>query len=211
MKMREFQLDKLDRARALQKEAAALHIPMPVLSWEFEVKDKNLATIEKGVGKANSYTRNGLNMMSWFAGMTAQSLNTASFGDGFLSVKDTAGTIHSFNTSNNIGRYPSTDVSLYLGTGTAETLDDYALPSYACATSIGSTFNSASRKLITIISGAYQNTIGSAINITEAGLRQMIQSNVYGLLFHDIFDAIAVPDGGTIVWTYVTEVAYPNL
>lgn len=210
MKTREFQLDKLDRARALQKEAAALHIPMPVLSWEFEVKDKNLAIIERGVGKANSYTRNGLNMMSWFAGMASQSLNTESFGDGFLSVKATDGTIYTFNTNNNIGRYPAANVSLYLGTGTAETLEDYALPSYACATSVGSTFNSTSRKLITVISGAYQNTSGSTINITEAGLRQTIHTSIYGLLFHDIFDAVAVPDGGTIVWTYVTEVAYPN-
>lgn len=211
MKTREFELDKLFRARELQDEAAKLHIPLPVMSWEFEVKDKNGNIVEKGIGKANSFTRNALNLLAWNVGCADQALlSSSSFGDGFLSLKYTTGAL-----SNSVYRNTSTNASynprIYLGTGTTESLDDYALPAYACTRSFSSSFNDVTRKLITIISGSYANTSGSEINITESAIRHISASTSYYVLtVHDVFEAITVADGETITWTYVIEVSYPN-
>lgn len=214
MKKREFEIDKLARARELQDEMAALHIPTPVMSWEFEVRDKYGNITEKGVGKSNSFTRNALNTLAYYVGLCATILNTkGSFGDGFLGHKNTAGTnlmFGSSTSSSSLGRFPGYNPALYVGTGTTETLDDYALPGYDCVTSIGTSFNATTRKLINVISGAYLNSTGSTLNITEAGVRTLVASGNYILSIHDIFDAVVLAPGNTIAWTYAIEIAYPN-
>lgn len=210
MKIREFQLEELSRSRSLQYEAAKLHCPMPVLSWQFEVKDRHNNVIEKGIGKANSFTRNALNMLTWFLGAASKVNNAGIFGDGILGIKSTDGVVVDFNSSYNQGRYPTSDVVVYVGTGTSESLDDYNLPDYGCTTSIGSSFNTTSRKLITVISGVWKNTTSASIDITDAGIRQAIASSGFCLTVHDVFSAITVPNNATIIWTYVSEVVYPN-
>ena len=221
MKTREFQLDKLARAREIQDEAAGLHIPMPVLSWQYEVKDKDGETIEKGTGKANSYTRNALNNLAWFVGFApVDIMGNNNFVDGYISQKDTSGNIKGYvsnGTSNvnvaikTIGRYPVNDLVVRIGTGTTETLDDYAQPDYACATSVGASFNSTTRKLITVFSGSWQNSTGASVDITEAGGTCLpYYSGEQVLMLHDVFAPVTVPNGGGMIWTYVTEVSYPN-
>ncbi len=208
MKTKEYQLDKLARAHELQDELAALHIPVPVMSWKYVISDKNGDVLEKGVGKANSFTRNALNMLAYTLGNADFALiNTSAFGDGILSVKSVTGLIASPNNTN---RYSAANSTVYLGSGTTEALNDYSLPSYACNTSTGSSFNSTTRKLVTTISGTYYNSTESAISITESAIKTPYGSSVSYLSVHDVFDAISVPSGATISWAYVIEVAYPN-
>jgi len=214
MKIREFQLDKLARARELQDEAAALHIPVPVMSWEYEIRDKDGNIEEKGIGKANSFTRNALNILAYDVGLSAYSANYSSaFGDGIISVKSTSGSIYSL--SNYAGRYTSSnDGTLYCGTSAAaESLDSYELPSSGltpAGNSVSSFFNTTTRKLITTLSRSFYNGTSASIDIVEAGIREQIGSGYFILAVRDVFDAISVAAGETLTWTYVTEVSYPN-
>lgn len=209
MKTREFELDKLAECRELQEKCRNAHMPIPpVLSWGYEVKDKNGNVTEKGVGKSNSFTRNAYNMMAFNVGLCEHGILNTTFADGTVNIKNTSGGIKTDGCYRNSG---SSDGVVYLGTGTAETLGDYALPSYACNTVVSSYFDTSSRKLITNIIGTYTNNTGSTINFTEAGVS--INANTGSwvtLMIHDIFDAVEVANGQTITWTYQTEVAYPN-
>lgn len=216
MKTREFQLDKLARAREIQDEAAALHIPVPVLSWQFEVRDKAGNLTEKGIGKSNSYTRNALNWILRTAGLCDIGIfyNVTIFGDGTATFKDSAGTIT--GSYGDYVRYSSNaNPTVIIGTSTAsESLDSYALPTgsefTASNTSTSTSFNTTTRKAITTLSNTFYNGTGSSVDITESGVYVKQYSATYILYIRDVFDAIAVPDGSTIIWTYVTEIAYPN-
>ena len=210
-----FQAKELARARELQKEAAALHIPVPVLSWRYEIKNKDGTTEEVGIGKSNSYTRNALNWILRTAGLCDVAwVTTSAFGDGFNSFKATDGTL--YGISSLPARYSaSTNPRVTVGTSTsAESLDDYALPTKsgltAGTTSVSSTFNATTRKAITTMTNSFYNGTGSAVNITESGVDVRHASSSYTLMIHDIFDAISIDAGKTITWTYLTEVSFPN-
>lgn len=216
MREKFYQMDELARARALQDEAAKLHIPVPVLSYQYEIADADGNIEEKGIGKSNSYTRNALNMLAWNVGWCSLDIKTSTFGDGSIAIKRTEGdgTGSKISTSNPIrlGNYGAT---VALGTDTtAESLDSYALPTSSLtgvATQVLSVFNSTTRKLITTISRTFTNNTSGTINITESGIYSEFEySNTYALLIRDVFSAIPVAPGETITWTYVTEVSYPN-
>ncbi len=211
MRVKEYQLDELARARALQDEAARLHIPVPVLSYRYEITDTDGIIEEKGIGKSNSYTRNALNMLAWNVGFCDYSIKTSAFMDGSISIKRADGAIGEGDPE----RYGIYAPTLVLGTSAAaESLDSYELPSSALtgmATQISSVFNSTTRKLITTISRIFKNNTESTINIVESGMYTAFDySNRYALFIRDVFTAIPVEPGKTITWTYVTEVSYPN-
>jgi hypothetical protein len=211
MRVKEYQMDELARARALQDEAAKLHIPVSVLSWRYEIKDKNGKIEEKGIGKSNSYTRNALNSIAWFAGLCAYNVSSSTiFADGLVSIKNTTGTLASpsnFERSN-------VNPTISLGTSTAaESLDSYALSSSGLTEESGSiisTFNSTTRKMITAISQVFSNNTASSISVVESGIILRNVAGSYMLFVRDTFDEIFVANGKTITWTYVTEVSYPN-
>jgi hypothetical protein len=205
MRIRQYKIDELIYARRLQDEAAKLHCPMPVMSWKYEVKDAVGNIEEEGEGKANSFTRNALNMLAYQVGCSSVVINSSSvFADGVISFKGYTGGINSTTA-----RYTGRDAMIYLGTGTAESLDNYIIPEFACNSVVSSVFDASSRKLITSISGTYANT-GVPQAITEAGVINYYSSSAYQLMVHDIFDPIVLETGKTISFTYVIEVAYPN-
>jgi len=212
MRIRNFQLEELARARSLQDEAAKLHIPVPVLSWQYEIKDAQGNIEEKGIGKSNSYTRSAINIIAYTPGVCGGEIvtNTA-FGDGYVNMKNTGGAIY----ANSFYRYSSGSGVLLLGTSTEEeSLDNYAAPSSGLSgtnTSKSSTFNTTTRKLITTITRVFSNGTASQINITESGITMsMASSTPVVLIIRDVFPAIPIAPGQTISWTYVTEVSYPN-
>lgn len=212
MREKFYQMDELARARALQDEAAKLHIPVPVLSYQYEIKDINGNIEEKGIAKSNSYTRNALNSITWFAGLCSKSSGSGSFADSFISVRrddsDSTWGPQYFR------RETSVDPVVVLGIGTnAESLDDYKYTSSDLtkgARSVSSVFNPTKRKMITTISRSFINNTGSSIGITESGVTLFLMSLGNVLFIRDVFTAIPVGPGQTITWTYVTEVAYPN-
>jgi hypothetical protein len=216
MRERYYQMEELQRAREIQEEAAKMHMVMPVLSWSYEILDENGKIEEKGIGKANSFTRNALNAIAWFAAFADWNVVTISyFGDGFLSCKNTLGDVKQVN-----GRLVRRDTTagnpiLLVGTSTAaESLDDYEIATSSLtpnATSMSTAFNTITRKLVTTVSRSFFNGTASPINITESGITVSCgTSPYYDILFvHDVFDPITVEPGKTLNRTYVVEVAYP--
>ena len=216
---KEYQLAELAEARRLQGELAKLHIPSPVMSWKYEIKDASGEVTEKGIGKANSFTRNALNLLAANIGLCATNIvSTSSFADGTVNVKTTAGNI--YRNSQNSGdaeyfcRYGivyNYDAAVYIGTdATAESLDSYALPAYACSTTATSGFNATTRVLTTTLVGTYLNDTGNALSITESGIRMHFDTSNYVLMVRDVFPPISLPDGATMTWTYTIDVSYPN-
>jgi hypothetical protein len=131
MIIKEYGMEDLEKARKLQKDLLDLHIPTPVLSWGYEIKNTN-ETLEKGIGKSNSYTRNALNILAWNVGMCEFSLkDTSSFADGYVNIKYSTGTL-----TDQYSRYTSnaTSLNVLVGSNTAaESLESYALPTTTCS------------------------------------------------------------------------------
>ena len=221
MEIREYQLDKLDEARALQQQCLNLHLPSPpVLHWEYKVSDGNGNIVSAGRGKANSYTRNALNILALNLGYPeASHISSSYFQDGYVSIKDVSGTVYS-NASKMCAI--SDGYAIVLGYGSAtESLDSYKLAIQIegymgwtiGAQSRTTAFNSTSRKLITTLTRAFTNSTGGSVGVTEAGMYGQLyvnSSQYYAITVYDVFDAIAVADGATITWTYTTEIAYPT-
>lgn len=213
MRERFYQMDELQRARKLQDEAAKLHIPVPVLSWQYEIKNVDGKVEEKGIGKSNSYTRNALNSIAWLAGLCDYTRVSGAFGDGSLYSRATDGTLRS-PAEAYARRNASTNPYIELGISTsAESLDDYEINTSGLTggvMSVNSVFNSTTRKLITSISRIFTNNTASTIDITESGVLMNTYASYIHLYIHDVFTAIPVDPAQVITWTYVTEVSYPN-
>jgi len=217
MKIREYQLAELDEARRLQDELAKLHVPSPVLSWRYEITDENGEVTERGIGKSNSYTRNTLNALAYYVGFADYHIASATiFADGSLSKKIINGTISTINVESSYSamRQYNANPSLRVGINAAEeSLDSYAAITSGLTIggqSVSSTFNTSTRKLITIISGSFYNETAAEIDIVESGVQMVGYNGVTHLALRDVFSPIAVAPGATLNWTYVTEIAYPN-
>lgn len=219
MIVKEYGMDDLKRARELQNEMAGLHIPSPVLSWEYEIQKADGEIREKGIGKANSYVRNALNMLAWQIGFGSYSLcATSAFEDEQLNVKITSGVIKPMKDSHRI--YDATRVSVVVGIGEdVESLDSFVLTNSGLTgmgTTIISTFDGVTRKLTTIINGQFRNNTAGSIDITETGIIQDFRESVspynyYSILMvRDRITAVHVGVGELLTWTYKIEVAYPN-
>ena len=218
MKIKQYGMNELRQARALQQEALRLHLPpSPVVSWEakvFAINGKKLVHIQS---KSNSFTRNALNCLAHsFGACSADVISTSAVGDGIVNVKITDGTIRA---STYLLSYPISSTVLELGSTTEnESLNDYVLVSSgltsASSTTRATTFNSETRKLTTLISRNFVNNTASEITVTEAGIRVATGAgntdSTLILIIHDVFAGITVPAGGTIQWIYATEVAFPN-
>ena len=216
MIIKKYGMQDLKKAHKLQKDMCDLHIPTPVMSWNYEIKEKD-KIIEKGIGKSNSYTRNALNMLSWTLGLCSASLyNTgALFEDGIFSIKSTAVAGVTNNGTRNLSASVYNPVVAIGTDATAENLDSYVIPSASGMTAgsnyVQSVFDVGTRILTTFISRSFTNQTVDAINIVEAGVWvYAINNTIYILMVRDNFTPITVASGQTIVWTYKTEVAYPN-
>lgn len=214
MKIVEYQLEELREAKRLQRDLAKLHVPVPLVYWKYEITDEHGAIVEKGIGKANSYTRNGLNAIAYHAGLCDYNIAaTTVFGDGCASLKGISGTVVTGNTRGAF-RDAAQNPIVYLGESTAaESLDSYATPSTTLTGAngtIASVFNGTTRTLVTVIGKAYTNGTAAPINITEAGVIVYGYGPGYYLVMRDVFEAKTIDVGKSINWTYVTEVEYPN-
>lgn len=225
MRVKEYQLDELARARALQDEAAKLHIPVPVLSYQYEIADADGNIEEKGIGKSNSYTRNALNSIAYFAGMSDTAIDTGAFADGTTMCRyvdmyySSDSIIPAFSAVKRSGN--SVNFGVVLGVSDApESLDSYLIPTSGLSTTTStrsSVFNPTTRKLITLHTTLFKNNTEETISITESGMAVHVLATTtpfnrsYFMLYvRDVFAPIPVEPGKSITWTYVTEVAYPE-
>lgn len=223
---KEYGMEELARARALQQEAIKLHLPCPpVVHWSAEIIDENGIVEERRKGKCNSYTRNGLNLIAT-AGMCLPTniVSTSVFGDGKISYKDANGNMPNGGSYYWLG-YANKDSNsqpgIIYGNGTAaESLDRYVLSSKITGgtqtTMLGAYFDADNRKLISVLSGTLENTTSADLSVTETGIVVTLQNynvqNANGILtVRDLLaEAITVPAGKTLNFNYTFELAYPE-
>jgi len=84
-------LEEEARYEQLRKLGQELHIPISETFWELEVMNKNGKVIQRLKQRSHSWVRNAYNMM--FCYLAGKDLSNGSFGAGYLSLKDTAGTV----------------------------------------------------------------------------------------------------------------------
>lgn len=217
MIVKKYQIEELKEARELQRKCVDLHLPSPpVLHWKYSIQNDD-KIIEEGIGKANSYTRNALNMLAYFVGMASTSLVTTSYGDGSLALKSLSGTI---GTSLASARYSSSEPGIMLGTGAeGYGLDVYniiPIETWSSSNMVsGGVFDNNSRKLILTHSKTFSNTTENNIEITDAVLAVRSttawNANSTRIVIHDTLPSpIILEPGQSINWNYIIEVAYPN-
>lgn len=212
-----FQSKELDEARKLQQKMCKLHIPCPVISWEYKIFDESGDVIEKGIGKSNSYTRNALNFAAWNWGCVPKTGSGGTYSDGSMAIKNIESTVTAMTSATvNRTRDVAYDVDVELGTGTgAESIDNYTLtlPAFTKqATFPVCTFDAGTRILKTVVTRIFTNATGSSIDVTESGIYQYSYAGSLKqfLLVRDLFSAITVANGQSIVWSYSFEMTYPS-
>lgn len=216
MKITEYGMDDLKRARELQQECLDLHLPSPpVVLWTADVTVNEEIT-ERIIAKANSYVRNAYNIMAWDVGAAAINTDSSTiFGDGYLNIREIAGGI--FGMSSNVGRgnYNGKINMGFQNPPSPESLNSYAPDATPAnfkniSTTAISFFDSTSRKLITNLTGIFKNNATFTEKITSSNLIVDKSPSLTYLIIRDIFPAIEIPEGATLSFTYTTEVAYPN-
>ena len=203
-------MKELERARRLQEEAAKLHIPSPpVVSYKIS-RTENGKIKDIIHAKSNSYVRNAYNALAQdFTFASNAVVDGSYFGDGVISYKSTTGGMLTAPPR----AYPNNElpIQLVLGTnGTPDTLDDTKLDEIPFGGSMirFSTFDSSSRRFITIISRSFTNTTDTTYEIREAGIYVRPATTNY-LFVRDTFPSVTFAPGDNVTFTYQFEVYYP--
>jgi hypothetical protein len=179
----------------LRRLGQRLHIPIPEAYWECEVRDRHGKVIQRLRQHSHSWVRNAYNMM--FCYLAGKDLSNSGFGAGYLSLKDTGGSVRygaggvcvSQNTSldgTSMGyRGPAGNdtYGILVGSGTnPESFDDYALQSkIANGTGAGQlSYVESEAHAISWIPGTltmknelarfFNNNSGNAVNVNEVAL-----------------------------------------
>jgi len=182
------------RYEQLRKLGQELHIPISETFWELEVRDVNGKVIQRLKQRSHSWVRNSYNQM--FSQLAVKNGNSSSFGPGYLSVKDTSGTVKyatgPIGNSNadldgtSYGcRGPAGDDSwgIQVGSGTnPESFEDYMLQtriangvgagqlSYIEQDSHRITYDPGTRVLANAMVRYFNNNSGGDIDVNEVGL-----------------------------------------
>ncbi|GAI67469.1 unnamed protein product [marine sediment metagenome] len=82
---------KEQRYKRLRKLGKELHIPIPEAFIELEVRDKDGKLIQKHRQRSHSWTRNAYNAL--FSNLASVNPDDDTYGPGYLSGKDTGGTV----------------------------------------------------------------------------------------------------------------------
>lgn len=181
-------------------------------TYSYTVKDASENVVSSGSGESDGMLRNLLNSLASQVGYCAKAImSTANFGDGYISRKSLEGVIN--GSTADIRRSMGWDPWVLVGTGSSnDNIDAYSLTTPASAGwSIGtsattSTFNAETRILTTTMTRTFANASGSEKLITEAGFACYDSGGTDVLYVRDVFDAISVPNGDTLTWTYTTKV-----
>lgn len=158
-------------------------MPMPIVTqWDVLSDENGKVLWASEIGLAKSWTRNAYNLMAEaiaFADLFSNSV----YGDGYVSIKSTAGTFAAMTT---MPYYIFSNTSDYifvlLGSGnTAESFNDYALATPITngagagqltygAKGFDTVWISGSRIMRTTITRAFTNGSGDTVSVAEKGL-----------------------------------------
>jgi hypothetical protein len=234
-----FGADEILEARKVQQMAKRLHLPpVPVVTWEAEIFDRDGKLSKKLIGKSHSYTRNGMNLIAIHGGYLSpvSGISSGSFGDGLISLKNPAGTIltgtgtNSFYfavNSTGVGAiYDDTYSSLIVGYGnTAESMDDYTLVSeFGTGSAINQlvkgftgkacAWATTPRKFVTDIYRLFTNSYSAAQEIKEMGYKLYLDKTTARacelfLVMRDVLASpISLPAGSSILMHYKIETLF---
>jgi hypothetical protein len=128
------------RYEQLRKLGQELHIPISETFWELEVRDGSGKVVQHVRQRSHSWVRNAYNMM--FCYLACKDLDNSAFGAGYISLKDTGGSVQYGSGPVCLGRSISTDTTswgyrgpagndaygILVGSGiNPESFDNYAL------------------------------------------------------------------------------------
>ena len=183
------------RYEQIRKLGQELHLPIPEAFWEVEVRDQTGRVIQRFRQRSHSWVRNAYNMM--FCYLAGKDLDQGSFGAGYLSLKDTGGSVQYGSSPVCLGRAVSTDTTswgyrgpagydsygILVGSGiNPDNFEDYALQSkIANGTGAGHLTHVESEVHAVIwtpstltmkneLARYFNNNSGGDVNVNEVGL-----------------------------------------
>jgi len=223
--------------RELRRLGQELHVPIPEVFWEFEVRDGDGNVIQTLKQRSHSWVRNAYNMM--FCQLAGKNGNNSTFGPGYLNVKDTGGTVR--YTSAPVGQ-SAADIDgtsygyrgpagndtwgIQVGSGTnPESFEDYMLQT-KIANGVGAgqlsyieqdphviSYNPGTRVLTNTMVRYFNNNSGGDVNVNEVALvlNQPQGGQVYGKWMQSrdrLAATVTVPNTGQLKVTYTVQLAY---
>lgn len=177
-------------------------------------------------GRSHTWNRNFWNANLWL--FTGISMGGATFGAGYLNMKNTDGTISAFgNTNSNwhpIGILGDNSYGIQVGTGTgAESFEGYVIGTliahgnaatqlyYQAHSAASSSYNAGTRKWTISIKRIFNNNSGGTITVTETTLVFLFaQVTKKVMLNRDLLGAsVAVLTGGQLTVQYDITLILP--
>lgn len=221
----------------LKKLARKLHVPIPEVFIELEVRDKSGNVIQRHRQRSHSWVRNAYNLM--FSELAGKDAADDAFGAGKLNIKDTGDTLK-YGAKPIAQKYDvSADVSpnsymaaagatasgILVGSGTnAESFEDYVLQTpIAEGTGAGELNHVASEPhsvtyadttlTNTLVRYFNNNTVGeTSVDVNEVALVGVIYANgafCYSLISRDkLALTVTVPSTGQLKVTYTISLTY---
>ncbi len=196
----------------LRKLGQRLHVPIPEVFWELEVREKSGRVIQRHRQRSHSWTRNAYNAM--FCQLAGKDASDTTFGAGKISGKDTGGTVRTLSRALGTdyngscdgltpgtghgyrGSAASDATGIVVGSGTApESFEDYALQtlipngtgagqlSYVASEPHAISYDAMARVLRNSLARFFNNNSGGAVNVNEVGIIFYTQYNGYRYMY----------------------------
>lgn len=229
MIIKKYQMEELDKAREIQKEAVKLHLPAPpVLSYTIDVVENDKVK-ERIESKANSYTRNALNLLAHNLGF-AYGGGVNGFTEGYISWKQVGGNISEMFKAggmwSTVSASTGANLQIYIGSSDApESLDAYNIDNIVNTGSTNverfSYYDETTKKQMTYLSVIKLNTGAGSVDVKELGIVGYVGSPYatsgtgggvgYFLLVRDVLPSpVTLANGASMRITYKTEVLFPE-
>lgn len=221
----------------INRKCHAMHLPSPpVQFFQMEVSDADGTVVEVLKSKSNSWVRNAYNVLSFLFLPCDTNEGSATFGEGSMSLKTTAGvTVRTNNygvyieygfLSNLYNSGANANYGILIGTGNAaESFESNALEAliahgtgsgqmvYDAGAKPTATYNSENKKWQSVMARVFTNSSGANIIVNEIGLAYTTKlgSTTYILLIsRDVLATpVTVEHGQTLTITYTSEITYP--
>lgn len=211
-------------ASAMQPAPLISIVPSARIRVVSSLHDRVLQVLDQ---PAHSWVRNFHNYMYAIAAGFIPS--SSSFGAGYLSLKDTGGTVRNAAAASYsyiiVGPVSNSNYGILCGrSSSTESYEHYALQtpithgtgsnqlSHRVGSTIAPAYTSGTKTWNSSFSRVFDNSSGSTITVTETGIVAMLNNTAYYFLMsRDLLGAsVDVPHNGIITVTYDISLQFPN-
>ena len=229
----------MDKTKRLIELGRELGIPIPILYAGYKVTDKNGRILSNQYGPGHSWTRNYYNLLFAIGG-EAHGDNSGAFGAGYMSSKQTSGTIRSLLAiaairsgapilgNGIVNNTTSNTYGIVCGINdTAFNLDQYALQTIIAAGNAAGqlahvaqaapaiAYTAGTKTWKTTHTRLFNNNSGALITVKESGLYWSGQFFYDSLITYMIErnvpnPAVDVANGAQLTITYAIEMVFPD-